>query len=184
MDLTGKIIVSVPSLEDERFFKTVIYMCAHSSEGSMGIIINKPLEDLNFHEIVNVRPKKESHRKVSQPVFFGGPVEFGRGFLLHSTDYFISKATVRLNDQFNLTNSTQALKDICEEKGPASSIFALGYSGWHAGQLEREILEDSWLVAKAHPHIVFANDVDEKYSHSLVSLGIEHAFMANESGQA
>ncbi len=180
----GSLLVSTPAILDPRFNKAVIYMISHNSKGAMGLIINKPMEELDFHEIVTGVLRKDGQKRLDQTVLFGGPVEFKRGFLLHSPEYYLSGTTLKLNAQYNLTNDTKALEDICEGRGPVSSVFALGYAGWYAGQLEREILEDSWLVAKADPSIIFGSNFSEKYSLSLYSLGIENAYLANESGRA
>jgi len=180
----GSLLVSTPAILDPRFNKAVIYMISHNAKGAMGLIINKPMEDLNFYEIVNGIVSNDKQKKLYQRVLFGGPVEFKRGFLLHSSEYYISGATLKLNTNYNLTNDTKALEDICKGKGPVSSLFTLGYAGWHAGQLEKEILEDSWLVAKSDPSIVFGDNFSEKYNLTLYSLGIENAYLANDSGRA
>ena len=180
----GSLLVSTPAILDPRFHKAVIYMISHNAKGAMGLIINKPMEELNFYEIVTWIISNDNKKKLSQRVLFGGTVEFKRGFLLHSSEYYISGSTLKLNTNYNLTNDNKALEDICKGKGPVSSLFTLGYAGWHAGQLEKEILEDSWLVAKSDPYIVFGDNFSEKYNLTLCSLGIENAYLANDSGRA
>ncbi len=180
----GSLLISTPAILDPRFHKAVIYMISHNEKGAMGLIINKPIEDLDFHEIVIGDAKRIDQKQVKQKVLFGGPVEFKRGFLLHSSEYYLSDVTVKLTPEYNLTNDTKALEDICAGKGPVSSLFTLGYAGWHAGQLEKEIVEDSWLVAKADPSITFGESFSEKYNRSLDSLGIKNAYLVNDSGNA
>ena len=180
----GSLLISTPSILDPRFNKTVIYMLSHNKKGAMGLIINKPLKELDFQELVTGTISNNKKGRVGQTVLFGGPVEFKRGFLLHSSEYNIPGKTLKLDGNFNLTNDTKALLDICEGKGPISSIFTLGYAGWSAGQLEREILEDSWLVAKAKHSIIFGKNYSEKYGSSLSSIGITKGYLASESGRA
>ena len=180
----GSLLVSTPAILDPRFHKAVIYMISHNEKGAMGLIINKPMEELDFHEIVTGISLKDNQKKVNQTVLFGGPVEFERGFLLHSSEYCLAGTTIKLDGQYNLTNDTKALEDICKGKGPVFRLFTLGYAGWYGGQLEREILEDSWLVAKADPSIIFGENFSEKYEISLGSLGVKNAYFVNESGRA
>ena len=180
----GSLLISTPSILDPRFNKTVIYMLSHNKKGAMGLIINKPMKELDFHELVTGMASGNNEGQVDQTVLFGGPVEFHRGFLLHSSEYYIPGKTLKLGNNYNLTNDTKALEDVCEGRGPISSVFTLGYSGWYAGQLEREILEDSWLVAQADPSIVFGRNHSEKYDFSLSSIGINNGYLASKSGSA
>ena len=180
----GSLLISTPSILDPRFNRTVIYMLSHNKKGAMGLIINKPMTELDFYELVTGISSGNTEGQVGQTVLFGGPVEFQRGFLLHSSEYYIPGKTLKLGDNYNLTNDTKALEDVCEGKGPISSVFTLGYSGWYAGQLEREILEDAWLVAQADPSIVFGINHSEKYDFSLSSIGINNGFLASKSGSA
>ena len=180
----GSLLISTPSILDPRFNKTVIYMLSHNRKGAMGLIINKPMKELDFQELVRGIVSTNTEGQGVQTVFFGGPVEFNRGFLLHSSEYYIPGKTLKLGNNYNLTNDTKALEDVCEGKGPISSVFTLGYSGWYAGQLEREILEDSWLVAQADPSIVFGRNHSEKYDFSLSSIGVNNGYLASKSGRA
>ena len=145
---------------------------------------NKPMKELDFHELVTGMASGNTEGQVGQTVLFGGPVEFQRGFLLHSSEYYIPGKTLKLGDNYNLTNDTKALEDVCEGKGPISSVFTLGYSGWSAGQLEREILAAAWLVAPAAPSIVFGRNYSQKYDFSLSSIGINNGYLASKSGSA
>lgn len=183
----GSLLVSTPDILDPRFNRSVIYLISHNEKGAMGFIINKPIEDIYLSDIIK---KEGSKNKINtninknNRVLFGGPVEFKSGFLLHSTEYEIENTTLKINDHFCLTNDTLAISDINEGKGPISSLFMLGYAGWSPGQLEKEIMEDSWLVAKADPELVFSNNYLDKYNLSLEVLGIESAFFSSSSGQA
>ena len=133
---------------------------------------------------VELYTKKNICYSKNYKVLFGGPVEFKSGFLLHSTDYEIKNTTLKINDSFCLTNDVKALEDLNEGKGPLSSLFMLGYAGWYPGQLEKEILEDSWLVANPDPELVFSESYSDKYSLSLKLLGIENAYFSSGSGKA
>ena len=179
----GSLLVSSPSILDPRFKKAVIYLVSHNANGAMGLIINKPLEDISFHEIVLGYAEVRNKQK-KKAVLFGGPVDFQRGFLLHSSEYKIDGVTLEINQHFHLTNDNKVLKELCAGTGPAMSLFTLGYSGWTAGQLEREVQEDSWLVAKADPSLVFSENFGKKYTQSLASLGIRDAFLVTETGNA
>ena len=182
---TGSLLVSTPDILDPRFNKSVIYLISHNNKGAMGFIINKPIEDVNLSDILKIKqPKNIVDSKKKHSVLFGGPVEFKNGFLLHSTDYEINNITVKINDKFYLTNDTKAIEDLYQGKGPSSSLFMLGYAGWYPGQLEKEILEDSWLVVNADPEFVFSTSYSNKYNLSLEMLGIENAFFSSGSGKA
>jgi len=183
----GSLLVSTPDIIDPRFSRSVIYLISHNEKGAMGFIINKPIEDIYFSDIIKIKGSKkkiDTNINKNNRVLFGGPVEFKSGFLLHSTDYKIENTTLKINDHFCLTNDTMAISDINEGKGPVSSLFMLGYAGWTPGQLEKEIMQNSWLVAKADPELVFSNSYSDKYNLSLELLGIKSAFFSSSSGQA
>tara|TARA_B100001057_G_scaffold312884_2_gene312978 strand:+ start:2915 stop:3526 length:612 start_codon:yes stop_codon:yes gene_type:complete len=181
----GSLLVSTPDILDPRFIRSVIYLISHNETGAMGFIINKPIEDIYLSDIIKVNgPKKNIDTSKSDKVLFGGPVEYKSGFLLHSSEYEIKNTTLKINKHFCLTNDTKAIYDIYRGKGPVSSLFMLGYAGWSPGQLEKEIMEDSWLVANADPELVFNNSFSEKYNLSLEVLGIENAFFSSSSGKA
>ena len=151
----------------------------------MGFIINKPIDDIQLSDIIK---KENSNKNIAiqkkHNVCFGGPVEFKSGFLLHSTEYEIKNTSLKIDDNFCLTNDTKALSDIFEGNGPVSSLFMLGYAGWYPGQLEKEIMEDSWLVVNADPELVFNNSHSQKYDLSLKLLGIENAYFSIDCGKA
>jgi len=181
----GSLLVSTPDILDPRFIRSVIYLISHNERGAMGFIINKPIEDIYLSDIIRVKGSNNNiNTNNNNKVLFGGPVEYKSGFLLHSNDYEIKNTTLKIDTHFCLTNDTKAISDMYKGKGPVSSLFMLGYAGWSPGQLEKEIMEDSWLVAKADPQLVFSHNYSDKYSLSLEVLGIENAFFSSESGEA
>ncbi len=182
---SGSLLVSTPDILDPRFNRSVIYLISHNEKGAMGFIINKPIQDIYLSDIMRIDgSKKKNDSNKNNIVLFGGPVEYKSGFLLHSKEYQIKNTTLKINEHFSLTNDTKAISDVYKGKGPVSSLFMLGYAGWSPGQLEKEIMEDSWLVAKADPELVFNNSFSDKYNLSLEVLGIENAFFSSSSGKA
>lgn len=182
---TGSLLISTPDILDPRFSSSVIYLISHDEKGAMGFIINKPMQGIHLTDILKRNVTKINiDDDIDYTVFFGGPVEFKSGFLLHSSEYEIKNSTLKINDNFCLTYDTRALTDIFEGKGPISSLFMLGYAGWYPGQLEKEIMEDSWLVTKANPELVFSKNYSDKYNWSLDLLGINNAFFSRNSGKA
>ena len=158
MNLTGKLLVSMPSLEDERFYKTVIYMCAHSTEGAMGIIINKKIDYDLYPDLLEQLgiDKHLSGKKLY--IRYGGPVETGRGFVLHS-DEVIQKETLSIGKGVALTSNLEFFEDLSKGSGPKNSILALGYAGWEPGQLEDEIQSNSWMTISANSSFLFDDEV-------------------------
>ena len=187
--LEGHFLIAMPGMADERFARSVIYVCAHSPSGAMGFIINKP-QPLSFSELLTQIGIVESESDIRLPrrgsevsVCIGGPVEKGRGFILHSDDYE-SESTVPVDDRISLTPTVDILRAMSKGLGPKTAIMVLGYSGWGAGQLEGEIAANGWLTCKADLEIVFDARLDEKYRRALKLLGIEPAFLASEAGHA
>jgi putative transcriptional regulator len=183
MDLTGKIIVSVPSLEDERFFKTVIYMCAHSSEGSMGIIINKKIDYDLYPDLLEQLGIDKPLENKKLYIRYGGPVESGRGFVLHSDD-LIRKETLNINKGVALTSTAEFFDDLSVGKGPKNSILALGYAGWGAGQLEIEIIQNNWMTLSVNNSFLFDEEVSGKWSEAYKIMGVNPNNLSFKSGNA
>lgn len=183
-DLSGKLLIAMPGMGDPRFEKTVIFMCAHSPEGSMGLIVNKPAPGVQIGDLLDQLsiPKQESG--LGTVVHYGGPVERGRGFVLHSAEYAGSDATLRVDDRFRMTATLDILSDMAEGSGPDQRILALGYSGWGPGQLEDEIHRNGWLTCDALPEIVFDADNDGKWMAALASMGIDPLLLSSASGRA
>ena len=182
MNLTGQILVSMPSLEDERFFKTVIYMCAHSNEGSMGIIINKKIDyDLYPDLLEQLGIDKPLENKLF--LRYGGPVESGRGFILHSDD-MVRKETLNIDNGVALTSTAEFFDDLSVGNGPKNSILALGYAGWGPGQLEAEIFHNSWMTLSVDNSFLFDEDVSKKWTQAYKLLGIDPNNLSFTSGTA
>ena len=183
MNLTGQIIVSMPSLEDERFFKTVIYMCAHSTEGSMGIIINKKIDYDLYPDLLEQLgiDKPLDNKKLF--IRYGGPVESGRGFLLH-TDEVIRKETLNIDTGVALTSTAEFFDDMSIGKGPKNSILALGYAGWGPGQLEHEIINNSWMTLAVDKSFLFDDKVSEKWDQAYKLIGVDPSKLSFFSGNA
>ncbi|MDJ0826375.1 MAG: YqgE/AlgH family protein [Rhodobacter sp.] len=183
-DLSGKLLIAMPGMGDPRFEKSVIFMCAHSADGSMGLIVNKPAPGLKMDDLLEQLdiPKGDGSRGVR--VHFGGPVEHGRGFVLHSGDYETDDATLKVDARFGMTATLDILQDMAKGGGPMNRILALGYSGWGPGQLEEEIHRNGWLTCDASPEIVFDPDNDGKWIAALKSLGIDPLLLSAEAGRA
>ena len=189
--LDGQMLIAMPSMRDERFTRSVIYVCAHSSEGAMGIIVNQPAANINFPDLLvqlEVIPASDliqlPRRAGAIKVLRGGPVETGRGFVLHSADFFIENSTLPIDEGICLTATLDILKAIARGDGPASALLALGYAGWAAGQLENEIQENGWLHCPADPELIFGMDTDAKYEKALKKIGIDLGMLSSESGHA
>ena len=183
MNLTGQIIVSMPSLEDERFYKTVIYICAHSSEGSMGIIINKKIDYDLYPDLLQQLGIDKPLNNKKLFIRYGGPVESGRGFVLHSDD-MVRKETLNIDKGVALTSTAEFFDDLSKGKGPKNSILALGYSGWQPGQLEHEIMRNSWMSLSVDNSFLFDDEVSRKWSQAYKLMGIDPNSLSFESGQA
>ena len=189
--LDGQLLIAMPVMEDPRFERSVIYLCAHSSEGAMGIVVNHPAGSIDFPELLvqlDIIGKGEQiklpQNAETMKVLKGGPVETGRGFVLHSSDFFIKDATLRIDEGICLTATVDILKAIAKGAGPKHAILALGYAGWDAGQLENEIQDNGWLHCDADPDLVFGGDVEEKYLRALRKIGIDPGMLSNEAGHA
>jgi putative transcriptional regulator len=180
---TGHLLVAMPQMEDPRFERSVIYLCAHNAEGAMGLVVNRLFEAITFPDLleqlnIETGPKTEQIR-----VHFGGPVESGRGFVLHSDDY-VRDGTLKVRSGFALTATVDILKAIAVGEGPKRSLLALGYSGWGPGQLESEIAANGWLVVPADPTIVFEHDLDDKWQQALAATGVSVASLSGFAGRA
>jgi len=189
--LDGQMLIAMPSMRDERFTRSLIYVCAHSSEGAMGIVVNQPASNINFSDLLvqlEVIPAGDliqlPPRAGEVKVLKGGPVETGRGFVLHSADFFIENSTLPIDEGICLTATLDILKAIARGSGPVSALLALGYAGWAPGQLESEIQENGWLHCSADPELIFGNDTDSKYQKALKKLGIDLGMLSSEAGHA
>jgi putative transcriptional regulator len=188
--LDGQLLIAMPSMTDPRFHRTVIYVCAHSAEGAMGLIINQRAPHITLPKLLEQLEIKPSNpppgvmRRVALAIHAGGPVETSRGFVLHSSDYFTEDSTLSINESVCLTATVDILKAIAKGDGPNKAILALGYSGWASGQLEREIQANSWLCCPADYGIVFDGDLESKYTRALNSLGVDPSHLVGIAGHA
>ena len=189
--LDGQLLIAMPVMGDPNFERSVIYLCAHSAEGAMGIIVNRPAGSIDFPELLVQLDiiKKTDQIKLpgnaeSMKVLKGGPCDPARGFVLHSSDFFIKDATLRIDDDVCLTATVDILKAIAKGAGPKHAILALGYAGWKPGQLETEIQGNGWLHCDADADLIFGGEVEEKYLRSLRKMGINPGMLSNEAGHA
>jgi putative transcriptional regulator len=189
--LDGQMLIAMPSVRDERFARSVVYICAHSAEGAMGIVVNQPAADIDFPDLLvqlDVIPAEDlillPRQAGSVQVLKGGPVETRRGFVLHSADFFIENSTLPIDEGICLTATLDILKAIARGKGPSNAILALGYAGWAPGQLEEEIQQNGWLNCPADSELIFGTDVEHKYERALAKLGVDPAMLSSEAGHA
>ncbi len=176
-------LIAMPQMRDPRFARTVVYVCAHSSEGAMGLVVNRLFEALTFTDLLEQLGIESSPRCSEIRVHFGGPVEAGRGFVLHSTDY-VAESTLVVENEVALTATVDVLRAISEGSGPILSLLALGYAGWSAGQLDQEILENVWLNVPADADLLFGRDLDHKWERAIAKLGIDFGMLSGEAGHA
>src|ERR1700684_4082150 len=189
--LDGQMLIAMPAMGDERFSRSLIYICAHSSGGALGIIVNHPAANLAFSDLLvklNVIPAADviqlPGRAGVVKVMRGGPVETERGFVLHSADFFIDNSTLPIDDGICLTATLDILKAIARGDGPVSAILALGYAGWAPGQLESEIQGNGWLHCAADAELIFGTDIGGKYDKALKKIGIDLGMLSSEAGHA
>jgi putative transcriptional regulator len=189
--LDGQMLIAMPAMSDDRFSRSLIYLCAHSNEGAMGIVVNQAAGNINFSELLvqlEVIPAADRivlpSRAETVKVLKGGPVETGRGFVLHSADFYIENSTLPIDEGICLTATLDILKAIARGDGPDRAILALGYAGWAPGQLETEIQQNGWLHCAADKDLLFGTDIDTKYDKALQKIGISLGMLSNEAGHA
>jgi putative transcriptional regulator len=189
--LDGQLLVAMPLMSDRRFARSVVYLCAHSEDGAMGLIINQRAPHISFPDLLErlgIVPSDSedglSNDILSMSIHVGGPVETGRGFVLHSSDYFANDSTLPIEDGVCLTATIDILKAIATGEGPDQAILALGYAGWSPGQLESEIQANGWLNCPADPDLIFNPDVESKYTRAFAKIGIDPSHLVSDSGHA
>jgi putative transcriptional regulator len=182
--LDGKLLIAMPGMGDMRFSRAVIFLCAHSADGAMGLIVNKPTPELRFADLLRQLKIPAGSDLAATQVHFGGPVEHGRGFVLHSADYAVEGASLKVNKGFAMTATVDILRDMARGAGPSQAILALGYAGWGPGQLEGEIQANGWLIAPAEPNLVFSRTDSGKWEAALRSLSIDPRLLSAEGGRA
>ena len=179
--LEGHCLIAMPTIGDPRFDRTLIYLCAHSSDGAMGLVVNKPLDDLSFGDMLEQLgiETAEPHEQIR--LHFGGPVETGRGFVLHSDDYQ-HDGTLTIGGGVALTATVDVLRAIAGGGGPRRSLLALGYAGWAPGQLDAEIQANGWLTCAADEDLLFGSNLDRKWHRALGKIGIDPALLSTDIG--
>ncbi len=182
--LTGMLLVAMPTMQDPRFAHSVIYLCAHSREGAMGLVVNQVVDNVTLPSVIGqLGIESKAMGPADSLVHFGGPVETSRGFVLHSPDYVLD-STLVIDDSFALTATVDVLKAIAEGSGPSRRFFALGYAGWAPGQLDREIQENGWLMVPADQDLVFSGDHETKWNRALAKIGVDPSLLSTAAGHA
>jgi putative transcriptional regulator len=181
--LTGHMLVAMPQMEDPRFSRSVVYICAHTPDGAMGLVINKLVDSVTFPDLLEQLDLDTNNENDDVHVHFGGPVETGRGFVLHSADY-VQDATLVINDQVALTATVDILKAMADGNGPNSSLLALGYAGWAPGQLDKEIQANGWLTVQADDYLIFGSKLESRWELAMAKMGIDFSKLSIAAGHA
>ena len=181
--LAGMLLVAMPGMEDARFARSVVYICAHSDEGAMGLVVNQVAGQVSFPAVVGQLGIEADEHCGDTPVHVGGPVQPSRGFVLHSADY-VQESTLVIDERFALTATVDVLRAIAEGAGPERRVLALGYAGWAAGQLDAEIQSNGWLLAPADPEIVFDRDNATKWLRAMHMIGVDPSLLSSTAGHA
>lgn len=185
VDLTAKLLIAMPGLRDPRFAGSVVFLCVHSESQSMGLIVNRPMRELTFAEMMEQFDIVPRGAAPELPVCYGGPVEMRRGFVLHSSDYRArGEEGLRVDHRFSMTGTLDVLEDIAAGRGPRRALLALGYAGWGPGQLDAEIQANDWLTSEATPELVFDLAMERKWDAAMQSLGIDPLLLSSEAGHA
>ncbi len=181
--LTGHILIAMPGMSDTRFHRSVVYVCAHNEEGAMGLVVNKLIDSLTFDELLLQLGVENPKPGQKIDVHFGGPVESGRGFVLHSAEYQ-QDSTLQVDERIAMTATLDILRDIAAGEGPKQHLFALGYAGWGPGQLDSELQANGWLTADANESLVFSAELSDKWNAAIKALGIDPSFLVIDAGHA
>ena len=181
--LTGQLLVAMPTMADPRFERSVIYLCAHSSEGAMGLVVNKLAGSLTFPDLLEQLGIDGPDAREDIRVHFGGPVETGRGFVLHSAEY-LQDSSLQVNDAFALTATVDILRDLAYGSGPRQALLALGYAGGGPGQRDQEIQKNGWLHVEADELLVFDGGLEDKWDRAIRKLGFDAAMLSGDAGHA
>ena len=184
LDLAGSVLVAMPGMGDPRFEHSVVLMCVHSDQGAMGLIVNKPSRDVRISDIFDQLDIEPSAQANTHTVHFGGPVEMGRGFVLHSADYESSLQTLKVPGGFGMTATLDILEAIAQDRGPEQALLMLGYANWGPGQLEGELAQNAWLTATADAALVFHTPARAMWETALKRLGIDPLGLSSVAGRA
>lgn len=182
--LTGQLLIATPTLNDTDFERSVIYICAHTEDETMGIIINKGHQGLLLSELLSELNIEGLPAEIDGPVLSGGPVSGERGFVLHPKTYYMSDTTLTPSETIALTTSREILEQLCQPPAPDFARLALGYAGWGAGQLEQEIMDNVWLNAPYNEAIIFDTPLHQIWKKALQSIGVAPEMISHVSGQA
>jgi putative transcriptional regulator len=183
--LSGRLLIAMPGIGDPRFERAVVFLCAHDAEHAIGIAVNRPLDGLtltSLFERIGLDPPLR--RLADEAVLMGGPVARERGFVLHTDDYLLDDVSLPVKPGLALTTTRDVLQAMGGDTAPRKAILALGYAGWGAGQLEREVRENVWLVCDPDEALIFGDDFDHKWSRALEKLGISPAMLSDVGGRA
>jgi len=181
--LGGQLLAAMPTIGDPRFERTLIYVCAHNEEGAMGLVLNRLVDSIDFPDLLTQLGIDFGGFGEEIRIHFGGPVETTRGFVLHSADY-LQESSLRVDDKVALTATIDILRDMAAGKGPRRSLLALGYAGWGAGQLDREIQQNGWLTLESDESLVFGTPVEDKWDRAMAKLGLDISKLSTLSGRA
>lgn len=181
--IPGKCLVAMPTLSDANFARTVVYICAHTAEGAMGLVINRTIDQVTFPDILEQLGIDSTPACDRIRVHFGGPVEAARGFVLHTGEYQQS-ATLIVTPDIALTATTDVLRSMAEGSGPRHALMALGYAGWGAGQLDEELKENAWLMVDPDEDLLFTESADQKWDRAIRKLGIDPSMLSEDAGHA
>ncbi len=187
----GQLLLAMPGMTDPRFDRSVIYICSHGSEGAMGLVINAQAANIDFPELLDqldvdydsLQFAANKDNKKAVILHSGGPVEIGRGFILHSADY-VQESTLIISETVALTATIDILAAIAQGEGPRNFIVALGYTGWGPGQLEAEVSRNSWLNSEADEELLFNTDLDLKWPRAMAKLGVDITMLSTHAGNA
>jgi putative transcriptional regulator len=189
--LDGQLLIAMPSMTDKRFRRSIIYLCTHSADGAMGIILNQRADQLSFADLLVqlkiIEPEETDNMPpdvVRTGVHVGGPVSTERGFVLHSSDYYVEDSTLEIGNEVCLTATVDILRAMAAGTGPERAILALGYAGWAPGQLETEIHANGWLHCKADRDLIFGPDLDLKYDRAMSKIGVDLSHLVSDAGHA
>lgn len=182
--LSGRLLIAMPSMGDPRFERTVIYMCSHSEDGAMGLVVNRRADGVSFRDLMEQLDIEIGPQSQGGDIHFGGPVEMGRGFVLHSGDFHVEDATMRVDADVSLTATLDVLRAMARGEGPRRAMIALGYSGWAPNQLEAELQNNGWLTCDADEEILFSRDDGAKWEKALAKIGVAPSMLSGVGGSA
>jgi putative transcriptional regulator len=183
-DMSGQLLIAMPGIGDQRFDRSVILICQHSPEGAMGLVINRTMPNLTYLELLDQLTLAVTESVVDRPVYAGGPMESGRGFVIHSEDFTLADSSRRVSEGLALTANIDILQEMAQGGGPKRSLVCLGYAGWSPGQLDQEMVGNIWLQVPATPALVFTTPNDQKWPQALAALGIDVAMLSQQAGHA